>query len=333
MNTDMEHVVRSFDLNSYLKKFGANQLPKDEWSMVCPICNREKLVVNARKKQWHCWVCEEYKMIPGGKKRAVRGAGGLLSLVGLLENCSIDQARQKVTGEGSFRGSYFSTQGEHTYNDKPAEIPPPVGWKSIHTVLPYCAERGITLEDIRQFGLVFCDVGKYRNRLIFPIWEKGKLVYYQARAMWKARPGENYIKALNPPSDVGAASPTEVVMNLDVAKHFDRVAVVEGPIDCVHAGPSAVCTLGKRISVAQMLKMKKAGVQAIDLIWDGPTETEPEGAWPEMRQAASQLAGIFDTRLVFLPHGDPGDYTRAELEQFRRKARPAAAVSGLACLA
>jgi hypothetical protein len=331
MNNAIDQSVMDFDLNSYLKKFGAVPLPKDEWSLTCPICNREKLVVNAHKKQWHCWVCEEYKMLPGGKKRAVRGAGGLLSLIGLLENCSIDQARKLVTSGGSVRGSYFRSYGESPRRGT-VEIPPPMGWKPISTMLPYCVERGITFDDIRQFGLVFCDIGRYRNRLIFPIWEEGKLVYYQARAMWQAKPGENYVKALNPPSDVGAASPAEVLMNLDTARYFDRVAVVEGPIDCVHAGPSAVCTLGKRISVAQMLKMKKAGVRAIDLIWDGPSEREPEGAWPEMRQAASQLSGIFDTRLVFLPHGDPGDYTRSELEQFRRKAKPASAVSGLACL-
>ena len=326
-----EFSVMNFDLESYLQKFGGVPLPKDEWVLKCPMCNREKLVVNASKKQWHCWVCEEYKTEYGGKKKAIRGAGGLIGLVGLLENCSFDQARKMVTGGKSSRGSYFRTdvvRGKKTS----VEIPPPMGWKPINTVLPYCAERGISFEDIRQFGLVFCDAGRYRNRLIFPIWEQGKLVYYQARAMWRAKPGENYIKALNPPSDVGAASPTEILMNLDTAKHFDRVAVVEGPIDCVHAGPSAVSTLGKRISVSQMLKMKRAGVRAIDLIWDGPTDHEPEGAWPEMRAAASQLSGIFDTRLVFLPHGDPGDYTRNELEEFRRKAKPSSAVSGLAYL-
>lgn len=327
-----EFSVVNFDLESYLQKFGGVPISESEWVVKCPSCNREKLAVSTRKKQWHCWVCEEYQAEHGGKKKAVRGAGGLVSLVRLLENCSFDQARKMVTGGQTAGRSYFSWGGLDTPRKQPIEIPPPPSWKPISTVLPYCAERGISMEDVRQFGLVFCDAGRYRNRLVFPIWEQGRLVYYQARAMWRAKPGENYVKALNPPRDIGAASPTDILMNLDTAKHFDRVAVVEGPIDCVHAGPSAVSTLGKRISVSQMLKMKRAGVKAIDLIWDGPTETEPRGAWPEMRQAASQLAGIFDTRLVFLPHGDPGDYTRNELEEFRRSAKPSSEVSGLAYL-
>jgi len=319
----------SFDLQTYLQKFGAEHTQKSEWEIVCPQCGRRKLFVNVECGQWRCFICEQYAGGFGTKRKAVRGAGGVLSLIGWLENCSIDEAKQMVTGgKDSVRNSYFRMQ--HAGMRSPAEIPPPPHWKPINTVLPYCVERGITAEDIQQFGLVFCDGGKYRNRLIFPVWEQGKLVYYQARAMWKARPGENYIKALNPPKEVDAASPTEVLMNLDTAKYFDRVAIVEGPIDCVHAGPSAVATLGKKISVAQILKMKRVGVRAIDLIWDGPSPTEPEGAWPEMRQAAGQLSGIFDTRLVFLPHGDPGDYTRAEIEQFRQRAKPAAMVSGLA---
>lgn len=318
-----------FDLQSYLQKFGAEHTQKSEWEIECPQCGRRKLSVNVERGQWRCFICEQYQGGFGTKRKAVRGAGGVISLIGWLENCSLEKAREMVTGgNGSVRNSYFRMQQAHSSG--PVEIPPPPHWKPINTTLPYCVERGITQEDIRQFGLVFCDGGRYRNRLIFPVWEGNRLVYYQARAMWRARPGETYIKALNPPKEVDAASPNEVLMNLDTARYFDRVAIVEGPIDCVHAGPSAVATLGKKISVAQILKMKRAGVRAIDLIWDGPSPAEPEGAWPEMRQAACQLSGIFDTRLVFLPQGDPGDYTRAEIEQFRQQAKPASAVSGLA---
>ena len=137
---------------------------------------------------------------------------------------------------------------------------------------------------------------------------------------------------MNPPRQAGMAGPGEVLMNLDTARAHARVAVVEGPIDCVHAGPSSVATFGKKITMTQALKLRRAGVRCLDLMWDGPTDREPMGAWPEMMRAASLLSGMFDVRLVFLPHGDPGDYTRSELDRLRSLAVPASSVSRLAML-
>jgi len=117
-----------------------------------------------------------------------------------------------------------------------------------------------------------------------------------------------------------------------VARNFPRVAIVEGPVDCIHAGPSAVATFGKKISLFQMLKLRKAGVRAVDLMWDGPSATEPEGAWPEMVATAPKLAGLFDVRVVRLPRGDPGEYSRNELEALRRVAQPIGQVSRLGML-
>jgi DNA primase len=104
-------------------------------------------------------------------------------------------------------------------------------------------------------------------------------------------------------------------MNLDQAKQFPRVVITEGPIDCVHAGPDAVATFGKQISAVQIAKLIKAGVKAVDLMWDSD-------AVKEIQQFGAVLSSIFDTRLVYLPHGDPGDYSRDWLTYFRSQAQP-----------
>ena len=161
-----------------------------------------------------------------------------------------------------------------------------------------------------MFGLRWCWHGRYAHRLVFPVYEDGRLIYWQARAMWNSIPGQRYIKSLNPPKTKGAAVSSEVLMNLDVARHFGRVAITEGPIDLIHVGPSAVCTFGKRITAVQVAKLVQAGVKAIDFIWDAD-------AFVEAVHTAKDLESLFDVRIVQLPKGDPGDFTREENAWYR----------------
>jgi hypothetical protein len=91
---------------------------------------------------------------------------------------------------------------------------------------------------------------------------------------------------------------------------YPRVAVVEGPMDCVRAGADAVCTFGNQISGTQIGKFLAAGVRALDLMWDWD-------ARQKIILAAPLLSSLFDLRLVFLDRGDPADHTRDELRWFR----------------
>jgi DNA primase len=168
---------------------------------------------------------------------------------------------------------------------------------------------------VKAFGLFYCDGGRYANRLVFPVFEAGQFVYYQARAMWKPRDGERYVKVLNPPKQEGAAVSSEVLMNLDQAVQYPRVCITEGPVDCVRAGVDAVCSFGKRLTYAQIARLLRAGVRAIDLLWDAD-------ARKEMMAIAPVLGALFDLRLVWLPAGDPAEYTREQLQVMRQQAQP-----------
>jgi len=194
----------------------------------------------------------------------------------------------------------------------------PDGWQPITQPLPYMEQRQITMEDVRFFGLGWCNSGPYQGRLIFPVWDGPNLVYYQGRAMW-ANPK---LKALNPPAIPGAAVSSELLMNLDLAARYPRVAIVEGPTDLVRTGPDAVATFGKRITAAQIARLMRAGVQRIDLMWDSDAKAE-------MLEVSTILSALFDTRLVFLPHGDPGDWSRQDLCRFRHDAGYGGVVSRL----
>lgn len=333
--------IDQFDLEAYLVDREPDEVKPDELVIECPSCGKRKLTVNTQKRTWHCWVCEEYGSSGLGRRRATRGAGGLLDLIQLLEGCPRERAIQIVQDQTGHRHVDTRQIYSKVLRDEPRfqfrelpPIPPPPGWRPIdsewcYSHLPYLRQRGIFWSDVVDFGLFYCDSGWYAGRLIIPVWEQGRMVYWQARAMGESA-DPRFRKTLNPPTQIGIAHPTEVLMNLDRARHYRRVAIVEGPIDCIHAGPSSVATFGKKLSYVQAMKLRIAGVRRVDLMWDGPSEGEPNGAVPEMIQTAHRLAGIFDVRLVWLPRGDPGDYTRTDLDEFRAQAVPAAAVSRLA---
>lgn len=316
--------IQAFDLGAYALRHGAEPGRREEWILTCPMCGKEKLCINVDRQTWHCWVCEQYAVGMDGRRRPIAGAGGVLDLVQLLEGVSREQAIDMVLSGSMFAHVDCAVLPEGEVHDEmmrsyraSPEIAGPESWNPCTGILPWMQKRGILLEDASAFGLGWCSAGRYRGRMIFPVWEEGRFVYFQARAMWDPKPGETHIKALNPPSMRGAAVSSEVVMNLDQARLYPRVAIVEGPVDAVKTGPDAVATFGKQLHAVQVAKLRRAGVRAVDLMWDGPSATEPRGAWDEMLAAVPLLSTLFDVRLVFLPQGDPGDYTRDQLHWFR----------------
>jgi len=336
----MYGVVDRFDLANYVTDQGGSKIQTGEWLLDCPECGKDKLTVNVLKRVWHCWVCEEYETTPEGKRKPVRGAGGVIRFVMWMEQCDYAGALKKITESTVWKppdkdqvAAFDLICDARELANSTQPLPIPEGWSPVDGTLPYMIKRGILPDDAQLFHLGWCKYGRYAGRLVFPVYEEGQLVYYQARAMWEESEepeGRRYIKSLNPPKQEGCAVSSEVLMNLDNARHYDRVAITEGPIDCVHVGADAVCTFGKKMSAAQIGKLLRSGVRAVDMMWDGPSEREPQGAWPEMIRTAQMLAPLFDVRLVFLPQGDPGDYSREQLTWFRSQSRPL--VSGIQTL-
>lgn len=315
----------SFDITQYLSRFSPIPNNGNEITIRCPICGRDKLVVNINKGVWHCWVCQEYRYNEKGKRVPLKGAGNVVGLVSLLENVDYKTAKG-IVGEG-----YTSYIGYVDPVYEYEEIPYPPYSQQITYLLPYLQERGISLSDVYYFGLFYCTNGKYRNRLMFPVYEDNKLVFFQGRAMWNSDLTDS-IKSLNSPKHEGTAGTEDVLFNLEMASHYPRVVITEGPIDTIHVGYNAVASWGKHITDTQVQKLYQYGVRAVDLMWDGPTPKEPEGAVPEMMHVLPKLSGIFDTRIIFLPNGDPGDYNREDLKYFQKSAIKANNVSNLSCI-
>mgnify|MGYP001396178845 CR=1 FL=1 len=314
----LKMLCERFGLEAYLRAFGARPTQAGEFELLCPVCRKEKLVVNLEKRVWHCWKClRQGPPDSVGRRRTIAGAGDLVALICTLEACPKEQAYSRlVTGGVALDLHRIAGSGlmdrilEATYQPVPIAFPES-SKIIIDGTLPYLLQRGISYQDVFDFGLFWCDAGRYAGRLLFPVYEGGVLVYYQGRAMREKLPGERkFLKSLNPPKTPGTAVSDQVLFNLDVARLHPRVALTEGPIDAVHAGRSAVCSFTKRLSPVQVAKLVRAGVKAVDLMWDADAAEDMRAMWPF-------LSRFFDTRLVFLPEKDPGALPRWYLDQLR----------------
>jgi hypothetical protein len=313
--------IETFPMRDYLIQRYGEEIQQGEWALMCPKCYKEKLIVNERKRTWHCWVCQrkEVVLVNGiPKPRTIDGGGGLLDLLQWLDGMTREQAIEYIlaTNKGYRTGALDQLAEGDLYLQAlqtprtVRPIPYPEGSAPIPLDHPYLQRRGITGDDVATFGLFQALWGRFANRLVCPVYERQELVYFQARAMWDSAPGQKYIKTLNPSREVCGIASSDVVMNLDTAATHARVGIAEGPIDCIHVGSSGVCTFGKQISPAQVAKLIRAGVRSIDLIWDAD-------AVEDIRQAVPLLATLFDVRGVYLPWGDPGDHPRGWIDYYR----------------
>ena len=323
-----EQILNNFPLVNYVLARGGREIKKNEYLLTCPQCVKEKLTVNVSKKLYHCWTCEKRVYDAWHQKyKIISGAGNILNLVMLLEKITLEEAVKFVTKYSAFQLEKMLNFVDLNLQEKLVssettsylQIPYPEYSHKITNELPYLRERGITLEDVNKFRLFYCSAGRYANRLMFPVIDNDKLICFQGRAMYPAIPGIKYVKALAPLHIAGCARTSDVLFNLDVASTYSRVCITEGPISAIHCGYDSVCSFGKRLSVEQIKYLLKYKIKAIDLYWDGPSPTEPNGAQIEMLLIAPLLSQIFDLRIVLSPKGDPGDYSKKENSEFRSK--------------
>lgn len=307
---------------------------KLEYVHDCPWCGAEdKLSVNPSRRFWRCFVCN---------KRF-----SLFDLIAVFEGGSYAQAAEVVRAAVGGRSIAFIADEwqppptiERPSTWEPAPIAPPESFAPLTGHIEYTARRGFDLGNMMALGVGVCSWGRYQDRLVFPVrrWD-GHWLYFQSRATWEKSEHNvellgKYRKNLNPANDDPArfASAGDVVLGLELAHRYQRIAVVEGPTDWIQTGPDAVALFGKALSDRQLMLLSRAGVREIDICldpdaWERPTYKDAAGNTilsdrpAPAKQVAERLAQHFVVRVVRYPDGsDPGSFTPAENRAFRMQA-------------
>lgn len=196
------------------------------------------------------------------------------------------------------------------------EVELPYGYEPVEGPHPYLKGRGVPWQLAKSLGWGFCDSGTMKNRLIVPIFQQDRVVFWQARDIldtdhpdWGDK--KEYRKVRNP---LGVSA-RRVLYNYDIAKKYKSVILTEGFMDCVKAGPNAMATNGKKLHARQIELLMDAGVEEVTLLWDRDAFTDgkkKDGKWtkpPSAIRYGRMLKDFFVTKFAILPNDkDPGSY-------------------------
>lgn len=295
-----------FDILTYLKSRGIGyQKTFKEAICTCVWCHREKhLYVNVKNGNYVCFRCGEH-----GRK--------LLGLVAKIENCSLSEAARFIQRNEpeprrnlqpiELRERISALRQKKTvdaasYVEVPEEFVPV--FDSGEWLYPtYLKDRGISRETARDFGVGFCEKGRYMNRIVLPyVCPNG--------SGFTARDVTGYAKQkyLN----AGGVNRRSLFYGWRDENIGGDLVLCEGPFDVLKLyehGVAALGLLGKTLSRGQYSLLTRFPIDtAITVMLDPETRLEP-------LNIVKTLSNRFD-EIYFaqLPEGiDPGDATSEQV--------------------
>ncbi len=292
--------------------------------LLCPQCEKHKLYVlvvdrdDIRAPAWQCFKCDD------------RGRTAL-SLIRRLEDCDTFRALELIAKFQKGNEPLIDLRrlveerliGEvEVWSDSDARIPLPdefipVQLGAKRSDLPnYFTKRGIGPKKAHRYGLGWCADGYFENRMVVPVMSGDEVQFFVARYM-KARPPKGVKKTLYPKG----AKPGRHLFNYDRARFCETIRIVEGVLDAIHVGKSAVATFGTTLSQYQLELLMRTAAREIVIMWD-------RDAIDKARALADRLADLWTIRVVELPDArDPDEHSLDDLKAMER-ASPALDTSG-----
>ncbi|WIT26452.1 hypothetical protein [Bacillus phage SPO1L4] len=303
----------------------------DEYSYPCRICNdwKDRLFVNMDKKVYKCHNCE--------------AKGTVVDLLSKVNNITYAEAL-KIFRE--YHGEMKKLPDDiemEVYNrlivgpESEIEVPKmafelpeefilleDARGKAGQRAVKYIKSRGISLKTAEQNYLGYCEHGTYKNRIIMPDFEKGDLVYWQART-WLPAPKDRikkkfYRKAMNPSlseedikKGLNMYNKSDVISNIDNVIDSGMAIICEGKMDSLKIGPLGACIHGKAMSDTQFIKLvkNKDKIHTIVVMLDGDALQEALGICERLSKHFS------DIYVVVLPKDkDPGDLSKSEIASY-----------------
>jgi hypothetical protein len=257
--------------------------------------HKRKLSVNLETDQFHCWVCHW------------RG-GSLIQLLRLKGDT--DDSREYAAEREQLSGEKKAApEKKYDLVALPREFlslsaPPRSPWG--RQAMAYLGSRGLTIADVLLYKIGYCEDGPYKNRVIIPSFdEHGELNFFVGRSFY-----ENDMKYKH------GDFCKDVIFNDCMVNWHQSITLVEGPFDMIKAGANAIPLQGTYLSeksrlFAKIVDRRPPVYIALD-----------NDAFDMATSIAEKLSlrGI-DVKMVNLgPNKDPGDMTKEEFQECKRKA-------------
>jgi len=265
------------------------------------------------------WACQSQSCV----KARGRVGGNVLDFVAAMEGCSLRDAALKLqiwflipaagtsdtqrgkeplaeisAGKEPMRGGELVSENRGTARESECNKPLGFTLQRIDHSHPYLAERGITEETARKFGVgFFPGKGSMSGRIVIPIHnERGELVAYAGRSIDGSEPRYKF---------PGGFRKSLELFNLHRVIGGPSIVLVEGFFDCMkvtQAGYPCVALMGSTMSKAQGRLLGKHFGQ-VTIMLDGD-----DAGWRAALEIEERLhEAVFDVKVIALADGEQPD--------------------------
>lgn len=176
--------------------------------------------------------------------------------------------------------------------------------RNTHPAIEYLRSRHFDVDYLAdRFDVRYCVDSHYflcRERLIIPVYERGKLKGWQARYVgdWKKGMAPKYFTFPGMPRRA-------LIYNFDAAREWDTGIIMEGPTDVWAMGPMGVCTFGSTMTYMQQRIFRAVFRRRAAVLLYDPEEFEKESTRKLVRAFREKMPYTFAA--LKLPDGvDPG---------------------------
>jgi len=266
----------------------------------CPNCDKEKLYIHTNELNFICFYCSGIsEPIKGPNATKLlseitgldyglvkRKLSGFVSLADFANQSLFEEIKKNIIEKKEEKTIVFP---EYSYRLNTAVAIPAV---------EYLNKRGIPLDIATKYDLRY----DYKNQnLIFPVYDKDKLVGYQTRSIDPDCPKHFQKRTLK------SFEKSDYLM-FENSINDDRVILAEGPISALKFAKSDigfVASMGKYVSDSQINRLKDRGIKTIYLALD-------EDALEETIHLMNRYDNVFDFYLLQL-----NDEIRNELKNIK----------------
>jgi hypothetical protein len=274
-------------LNAYFLSKGFYDYRRGWLKGECPDCGREdKYGIHLGDARTNCFVCG-YNEPPLFVVKRMERFKTLQETKDFIK--TLKEVRVKfIAPKDKVESKLILPQGFRLLSVSEASIA-----KKIKTYLN--VERRIELYLIKSQKIGFVsEVGlEYDGYIIFPFYDKDKLVYFQGRALSKHK----FPKFKNPDEEVTGVGKGNVIYNIDALWKYKEVNCVESILNCLTLFPNTISLEGKEISPWQLNQIRTSPVEIVNILLD------PD-AWEQAIALAEKLVPLKSVRIIKLPDNE-----------------------------
>lgn len=245
----------------FQQKLGVREHHTGWWRQgTCPECGKEKKFgINILMNRSNCFSCA-YRPRPFNL---------MLKLEGLKTY------REGYNFLKAFDSTFYTESKIELLETKQTELPESfrllsLGNSNVAKIARrYMENRGFNIFNLTMKGVGYCTQGRYAFRIIIPFYERGALVYFNAREFINT--GQSH---LNPGTDEFGIGKAMLMYNADALYIYRRVYLVESAINALTLGDRAFTIGGKISSDYQVSDILKSPCREVVIILDPDAEYE-----------------------------------------------------------